>query len=336
VFYFFRNAQCNIVGFFLFSQLMVLLANIIPILIARYQYRYDFRLILKSFKFSREIFKKTKNLAFATLCSTIGWIIYYELDPLVIAKIFGAEKLAFYAIGLTLSSYLRGMCGCIYAPFLARFSHFIGLQEDDALRNFYQRVIIVMAPIILPIISIIFLMKPLIYCWVGRNYELSVAIAQFLVGIFIFGFISYPASLMVMAQERVKLLVIISSILPAFYWGGVLLFIPILQVKTFAYIKFFVYLISVVIYINFTLKFLKINIRYFFKRFLSPIIFPVISVISLSIYLNPFMPLKQGRVNLSIVIAAISISSFLGLCLYYGFSAPLRNYVNNSFLRKLV
>src|ERR1019366_8639525 len=117
VLWYFRDGQYNIVGYFLFIQFVNLLAAIITLLMARKLYKYDFKTLIASMRFNRIVFYKTKNLALTSLYLTITWILYYELDPVIIGKFIGARQVAIYAIGLTILSFYRGILGILFSPF---------------------------------------------------------------------------------------------------------------------------------------------------------------------------------------------------------------------------
>ena len=71
VFYFFQNARYDIVGYFLFCQIVNLSAILLCLIIAKIRYKYNFLVFFESFKFSRKIFNRTKALAFGSLFCTV-------------------------------------------------------------------------------------------------------------------------------------------------------------------------------------------------------------------------------------------------------------------------
>src|ERR1019366_3792168 len=110
--------------------------------------KYDFKTLIASMRFNRIVFYKTKNLALTSLYLTITWILYYELDPVIIGKFIGARQVAIYAIGLTILSFYRGILGILFSPFSIRFNHFIGVNDVEGLKRFFLQVVIIMAPIV--------------------------------------------------------------------------------------------------------------------------------------------------------------------------------------------
>lgn len=332
VFYFFKNQHYDIVGYFLFCQLVYLLAILFCLLIAKIKYKYNFIVFFKSIKFSKPMFNKTRALAFGSLFSTIMFILYYELDAFAIAKLMGVESVAIYAVGFTILSFLRNLLGVLYAPFLARFNHFIGLHDIDGLRNLYRSILPLILPfVVFPIVSLALLMGPLVHSWVGNYYDKSVLIAQLLILGYIYAFISYPASFLIIAQEKIKILYLTSAISPIVYWTGIILTLPYIGLTSFALFKFIAMSISSVFYLLITLKFLEISAGGFVRKILGPVAIPLgFLILSLSC-LNQFMPVEKNALDLFIVITTGGLASAGALFFYYLFSSQFRNYTQGLF-----
>jgi O-antigen/teichoic acid export membrane protein len=337
VFYFFRNQCYDIVGYFLFCQLAYLAALFSCLLIAKIRYEYRFIVFFKSFKFSKRMFIKTRALAFGSLFSTIMFILYYELDAFAIAKLLGIENVAIYAVGFTILSFLRSLFGVLYAPFMARFNHFIGLHDIKGLRNLYRNILSLTLPfVIFPIVSLALLMEPLVHSWVGNYYEKSILIAQLLILGFIYGFFTYPASFLIIAQEKIRILYLTSAISPIVYWTGIILTIPYLGLTSFALFKCIAMSINSLVYFFITLRFLELSVGDFIRKILGPVAIPLsLLILSLS-YLNQFMPVKKNALDLFIVIATGGLASAGALVFYYFFSSHFRNYAQGLFRKCFV
>ncbi|MFA4903583.1 MAG: lipopolysaccharide biosynthesis protein [Desulfobaccales bacterium] len=337
IFYFFKNQQYDIVGYFLFCQLVYLLALFSCLLIAKIKYKYNFIVFFKSIRFSKPMFNKTRTLAFGSLFSTIMFIFYYELDAFAIAKLMGGESVAIYAVGFTILSFLRNLLGVLYAPFLARFNHFIGLHDMDGLRDLYRNILPLTLPfVVFPIVSLALLMEPLVHSWVGNYYEKSVIIAQLLILGFIYGFFTYPASFLIIAQEKIKILYLTSVIPPIVYWIGIFLTIPYIGLTSFALFKLIAMSISSLFYLFITLKFLDISAGDFVRKILGPVAIPLSFLILSLAYLNQFMPAEKNALDLFIVIATGGLASAGALFLYYLFSSHFRNYTQGLFRKCFV
>jgi O-antigen/teichoic acid export membrane protein len=332
VFYFFQNARYDIVGYYLFCQTMNLLAVGISAGIVKKKYGYEYRLFFKSFKFSKEIFDRTKKLSFASLFITFAFILYYEVDSFVIVRLLGPEYVAVYAIGFTILTFLRNIYGVVYSPFLARFNHFIGIDDMDGLRGFYRDVIVITMPIVIfPILSLIILMKPFVHAWVGGEYRQSVLIAQFLISGFLYMFLANPASFLLISQERIKWLYLTSAIQPVIYWGGVLLTISSLGLVSFGLFKFVTFTFNAIIYFVVTLYFLKKSFGVFFVQFFRPMVIPLLFLALALFAVKSVLPLYKDTMNLFLCVAAGGLASFGALLLYACFSKLFRKSAGEVF-----
>jgi O-antigen/teichoic acid export membrane protein len=336
VLFFFNNGNYNIVSYYLFSQILSFISIIISIFIAKKRYNYDFKLLLKSIKYDKIEFVKTKKLAFSGMYITIIWILYYELDPNVIGKFIGSKEVAIYAVGLSLLSFFRGILGILFSPFNIRFNHFIGVNDITGLKKFCNNVILILAPVVvLPIITIALIAKPLILSWVGINYLESVQIAKFLVLCNLFAFISYPGSMLLRALEKVHALNVISTILVLFYWVGILFTYKFLGLNSFAIFKFILFSIYFVVYFFILIKFMEINYIVFFFDIFKTIAIPIISLFIMYFFIKNYLPLEKSKINLLKVTFTGGIMISISLILSFFSSLKIRNYVfsNFSFLK---
>lgn len=329
IFYFFQGSKYDIVGYFLFSQIVNLSASLVSLSIARKRYNYNFLLLLKSFGFSKETFNKTKGLAFNSLFLTVSWVIYYELDSLFIGKTLGPDMVAIYAIGLTLTQFLRTIFGMLYTPFSARFNHFIGLKDDAGLKNLFVQVVEVFMPLVVfTVLSVTILMEPFVICWVGPNYINSVHIAQFLVLCYIFYFITSPAGIILVAYQKIKMLYLSNLLLPLIYWIGVYATFYAGGILYMAFFKLFAFSLYSIVLLLYTLKILNIGIIDYFRNIIMPLVVPVLFLIIVLIMANPLLPLQKSKYNLAVVIGTGGIASCISMVLYYLFSKRFRGYVN--------
>ena len=330
VYYFFRGSNNNIVGYFLFSQSMLLISTAIVVHLAKKRYSFHLGEYLKSIKFSKELFELTKNFAFTSLLAVITWVIYYEMDPFAISRLLGPQQLAIYAIGLSLMTVFRTLFGVLYNPFNARFNHFIGTKDYNGLSSFYSKVIFNFFPItIFPVLTITILMKKFILCWVGSLYSESIMISVILLSSYLFSFISYPSGILLSAQQRLSTINWLSILLVFIYWGGIAIFISTYQLKIFAVMKFSTFAISAIVYLWITAKFLKGE----FKKELKAGILPLIagSVVLLSVLLPclHFLPEVKNKLFLGMVVstgaAACSLSIIVYILLHNNLRLDMRN-----------
>lgn len=321
VLWFFRSGNYDILGYFFFLQAVNLLTAIVTLIIVKKRYSYDFLAIFSAIKFNKKVFLKTKSLAFTSLFMTISWILYYELDTLVIGKYFGAQQVAIYAIGLTLLTFFRSILGIIFSPFNARFNHFVGANDINGLKSFFLQITIILAPIVvLPIMVMALLAYPLLLSWVGPDYKESVEIAQYLVLCNLFAFITYPMGILLMAQEQIKKMYSISMLLPFVFWIGILSTYQIFGLRSFAIFKMIAFILSAVVYYGFMLKYLKMNILESLKLIFKPMILPVGFVITSCLLVRDFLPLDKSKINLLFVAFVAGFLILISFCIQYLFS----------------
>ena len=328
-FFFFSNGNYMIVEYFFFSQICTLSAVLIGFFILKKNLQYDIILFLKSFKLSSRLFKKTKKLAFSSIFVTISWIVYYELDPFVIGKLLGVSHVAIFAIGLTISTYFRSLFGLFFSPFIAKFNYFIGLNDKEGLRQFLFKVIVIFLPLTLfPVITVFLTTQNFIYNWVGSNYNYSVIIAQILVFMYVFSFISYPANILIMANQQLKILYISATIQPFVYWLGILFTYNYLGLESFAYFKVFSFFIGVLVDIFVLIKFLEINFSVFLAKFIYPAVLPIAAVVICLLFIRGRLPLEHNKINLIFYFFTIGSISLLGMFCYYFTSSVFKQYTN--------
>lgn len=332
IFYFFRSAHYDIVGYFLFGKSVELIAGLVGILFVKLKYHYSLSLLLKSFRFSKNIYNKTKQLAIASFYNTIMFMLFYELDSIVISKYLGAQALAYFAIGLTITRFFRSFFSMIYGPVQARFNHFIGLKDDNGLRKFYIKVLQCTMPLVVfPIISVLVLRKPLVLSWVGSDYLVSVNILFFLVITSIFTFNSTPAYFMIIALEKVKQLYLISTVTLITYWVGIILTIKYWQVESFAIFKFISVILADIFYLSISLKFLKMNLLQLIRKIILPFVIPLSFLIVSLFIIEPYLPVIKDNMSILLVVFSGGIASLISMVLYYLISREFRLYTNNMF-----
>lgn len=328
VFYFFEYRKYDIVGYFLFLQLVNLIVAIVGVLLAKKKYDYDFKLLVRYFTFSKEMFNKTKALAFSGIVVTISWVIYYEMDSFAIGKLLGANQVAIYAIGFTILTFFRSLLGVFFSPFSARFNHFIGAGKKEELKNFYLHVVKITFPIVVfPILAVVFLAEPIIISWVGIEYQAAVEIMKWLVFCNILAFISYPAGMLMLAEEKLKIIYMLSVFMPVFYWCGIFFTLSTLGLKSFAIFKAIVFLISGLFYLFYTLNFLQISLYDFFKKNILPYL-PAIIILCLMMYnCNSIFIDGKDKINLVLNagIVGFGIATAIGVSLFT--VSYLRDYV---------
>jgi O-antigen/teichoic acid export membrane protein len=330
VFYFFRSGHFEIVAYFFFSQLVMSLGLLSAFYISKKKFDFSFFTFIKSIKFSGKIYDEVKTLAFSSLFVTISWILYYELDIYAIAKLSGAESVAYYSIGLTCMAFFRSIFGALFSPFTARFNHFLALDDMEGLRKFYKTIIVVLLPVVVfPVLSLFFLGKPFVYSWVGEKFSDSVLIVRLLVLSNVLAFITYPCGILIMARKKIKVMYYLAAIQPLIFWGGVIITLPLIGYISFAYFKLAVFLINGGFYLWASVKFLELKTTSFLKDILMPSILPIAIVFLVIYLLHPYLPVEKNKLNLVVVVGVGGLASGLAVIAYYFTAATFRNSVNN-------
>ena len=327
VFWFFRNNEYNIIGYFLFTQILSFASALVSLYIAKKRYNYDFKTLIKSIRFSSEVFSKTKGLAFTSLYLTVIWILYYELDSTVIGKFFGANHVAFYAIGLTILSFFRSIFGIFYAPFNARFNHFVGQNDSKGLKDIYSNVVIFFAPVVvIPILTMTLLASPIILTWVGDRYVESVEIAQFLIMCNLFAFITYPTGILMMAKEKLKDMYIVNTLIPIVFWTGIILTNNFWGIKSFAIFKLVAFVFSAIVYYKYMLKYIGMKFSHSINVIFKPLILPVLFVVSISLIIKDYLPVEKSKEHFLIVLFAAFCIMCISFCIQIFTSNKIRHY----------
>ena len=335
IYYFFGQGKYDIVGYFLFIQILTFIMQIFLLLVARHKFDYSLKLLLRSICFKKQVFSKTRNLAFTSLFITVSWIIYYELDSIVIIKFLGAEKVAIYAIGLTALSLFRSLFGSLFAPFGPRFNHFIGVNDTAGLKNFFFVVIKRTAPfVIFPIITFSLLSGPFVMNWVGNQYKESIFIIEILSLCNIFAFISYPAGLLLMSQERVKEIYWIGALVPLVYWLGVFSSVSFLGIRSFYVFKFVSFFIPAVFYLLISKRFLETSVLSLFKRLFTSLIVPLVFLISFLMITKSYLPYEKSKLNLFYTVSLGCVGLLLTYVVLFFTSAETRKLVSTFFNKK--
>lgn len=325
IFWFFKHGQYNVVGYFLFIQVVNLLGCLFTIFIAKKRYQYSFRAVLYAMHFNKIAFAKTKDLAFASLYLTLAWILYYELDTTVISKYLGAERVAIYAIGLTLLTFFRSIFGILFSPFSARFNHFIGIRDLSGLKTFYLHITKVATPIvIIPTLTIALLAKPIILSWVGPHYIESITIARYLILCNLLAFIGYPVGMLLIAQEQIKKMYFIYTLIPILFWGGVIFTYPFLGLKAFAIFKCVAFGISAVTCFFIILDFLEMKVLALLKMIVNPVIIPIMFLTITSLLIKDYLPHDKSKINFLLVLGAAGIIISLAFLVQYLVSSDLK------------
>jgi O-antigen/teichoic acid export membrane protein len=249
VFYFFSKGSYRIVDYYLFITLITIISSIIILFKIKKEEDYDFKLLFKSIKLNRKEFEITKKLAFSSLFLSVGWVIYYELDLIIIGKLFGAEEIAIYAVGFAFLNFLRNLWNIVFSPFSQRFNHFVGLNNDIEIMKITRSIINFTFPLCIIVTFVLFISsEKIIHYWVGNGYSDSIVILQVLIMGSGFVFITNPSSYYITAKTKYNYINFLALSLPLSFILGVLFLVPSFNTLGVAISKSMTMLIAFVIY----------------------------------------------------------------------------------------
>jgi O-antigen/teichoic acid export membrane protein len=330
VLYFFKTGDYQIVSYFLFCQIVNAVSYILCLLIAKRKYDYNFLLFFQALRFNKLIYRKINKLAFTSLFLIISWILYYEIDNIVIGKYLGVEKVAIYAVGFTLLTFFRTIYGILFSPLVIRFNHFIGLGNIEGLKIYVTQIIILTAPaVIIPVTAVVIVCKQFILSWVGIKYYNSIEIAQILIFCNFFAFISQPISSLLVAQEKIKAMYLIGAIIPVIYWLTIIIAYRYLGLKAFAISTFIAINISTVYYLIYLLKFLNVSLKHFIREIIVPIMIPLAFLCTFLFLVYRSLPVEKSKVNLLLVLSITGIGVAVAFVIQYMSSVKIRHMVKS-------
>jgi O-antigen/teichoic acid export membrane protein len=305
VWFFFGNGKYEIVSYFLFTQIVNFFSLILGFYLAKRHYLYDFKGLVKNVRWSSDIYKKVKSLSFSGLYVMILWILFYELDSVIIGRTIGTEEVALYAIAFSFASLFRSLFAILYSPFLVRMNYFISNGDEKGLNNFIVQLILFTSPLVLyPTIAVAIISKPLILTWVGPAYNESIYLMRCFVLAYSLSFISYTFSTMLYAKSGIKEMYVLSTIQTLVYWIGVALSFSFFGLLSFGLFKLITAVFSEFYYFRISSKYLICSLKdlsfQLYRMLFKPLVFLVISLYSVSI----FFPTEKSTINLLIVIGA--------------------------------
>ena len=326
ILYFFRENKYQIVEFYTFFQFVNLAIVLYGISYIR-KYNYHIKKFLHEIRFDRAIFDKVKKLSITSFLIFLSVVIFYELDQIAISHILGIEAVAIYGAALSIFMLVRTFCSLVYSPYSSRYNHFIGLGDYFGLTRFVNKMILVFAPIIIiPITTLSLLAEPFVVSWLGIKYAESSIIASLLVLSFIINFITDPISNYFISMERNTYLVKYNLLLPLVYWTGVISFIGLLGLKSFAIFKFIVpYFLGVGYYFLAKKDFKARGYKFVYtKELFMAIISPFVIVCTASVIAKSYMISEHSTYALFLNIIIMCGVSFISFLLSVPFNSTLR------------
>ena len=258
------------------------------------------------------------------------WILFYELDAIVIGKFLGVDKVAIYAIAWSFATLFRTIFGTLYSPFAIRVNHFIGIGDDKGLKSYCLQLISLSTPIvIISTVAFALVAKPFVLTWVGIKYMESINIARLFSLLFTLSFISYSTSMFLTAKIRIKEMSIIATIQPVIYWLGVIFTHKQWGLLSFAVFKLAATVVSEVCYLYLLIKLLEISLKDIFKNTIYPILLPLMFLMASLTYVNSLFALDKSKYNLLLVLATTGAGITISLSIQYFTNSGIRSAVKN-------
>jgi O-antigen/teichoic acid export membrane protein len=330
VYIFFNSKINNIVGYYLFTQIMNLFTVITALFFIKYLFNYNFIYFIKNFKFSSEVYQSIKKMVYGTLFATIAWTIFNYSDTILIAKTLNENSVAVYSIGLTIMTFLASLLNTIYYPFFFRFNNFYAVNDNGSIDKLFINMLKFVAPTFIIItLTVIILMKFLIIGWVGYNYLESVLCAQFLICGIIFLSISTPINHLIIVKEKITLIYISTLILPIIYLVTVFALLSYSSILSFAIAKsasLFLYLIFSIFFIKkLTNNNIHLEIFNIIPKFLITLILFIYFIYLFIPYVSIIFP-KNIYYTVKVVLLGFFIS-LITLLFYYFINNTSRDYI---------
>lgn len=332
VFYFFRPGHYELLEYYTFFQLV----NLFVVMIALYytkNYGYKPSLLIKSIRFNKKLFHKTKKISGTSFLMVICMILYYELDQLFIGRYIGLDAVSIYAIVLSVLSLIRTFIGFLYAPYSSRYNHFVGNEDYKGLIYFVNNVVSFLSPIVCSSILILsFLSSPFIYSWVGESYKESALLISIISLSFIPNFINNPVSSYFLARERNQYLIKWNIIMVLIYWGGIMVTVEKFGLFSFAIFKFIAPLICMLGYWKLAYRDFKNSGVYFISimKVLKNISIPIVSCILICNYAIKYMLYSHSKESLCINILIMSLCFISVMFVIFLTNKTIREYVKSS------
>lgn len=334
VFYFFSGGRYEIVHYFIFIQAVPVVCSFVSFYVAHKKYGYDITEMARSFKWNKKCFDNTKDLALSSFAMTLAWILYYEIDQIVIAKYFGSSQVALYAIAFAILNYIRMFLGGLFSPFTSRFAHFHAIKDDNGLRGFFTTVVNVTSPLVIcPLLALSLLSTNFVSAWSGPQYLEAVPLTTLFVLLNMFAFFSYPCGSIVTVFEKTRTIRMMAIIMPILYWLGVVLLSNMMDILSFGIMKNVVFWLQIFVYVVISIRVLDIKWKSFFTKLLQNNVLPIFIVCAVSLLVKSYITIEGKSIsNLLTICGVIIFISLLGYGSAFVSNPYVRDYVMN--LRK--
>lgn len=316
IYYFFTNGHYQIVEYFLFYNVLNLINLIILCFLAAKRYHYDFLFFVKSLRYRKSIYDKVSRLAFNSLFVSIAWLLFYEIDLLLVTSLAGALAGAQYAIAYNIANVLRNLLGTIYYPFTVKFNH-LYISNKEQLKATFYIILKLGSYLLIPGLTILAVFsRPLILSWVGQDFLPSVIIMQLLIASYFFYPLNTPIAAIIMTKLNIRVLYINSILMVIIQYLGLGLFYKYGDFGIIlAALKVLCVGISALLLLKVTLDYLQVSLMSFFSKIM---LLPVtLSIVFAAIWLKILEQYEfskgLGSLFTTVFFVIISYSLIIGL-----------------------
>ena len=329
VFYFFRKNHFEIINYYIFTSCLSIASIIIIFFIIKKRYSYNITQLFRNFTFNKLIYIKTKRLAFSGLYVLIVWILFNEIDQFMIAKLLGMNKVAFFAIALSISMLFRTIFSFFFSPFSSRANYYVADGNEEGLSHFLLESILISLPFIfIPCITFFFYIKEFIISWVGENYISSIPSARLMSLVYSLSFIGFPIGIYLVAKEKIHEMYLIATLQAILYWSGIFLTYNKLDIYAFSFFKILTIYLSDIYYIYILMKYFKLSFQFVIENIIKPIVFFLILVYAQYLLYSNFLDLhNKDRISLLIVTIIMFFTIATTIIIYYFLNKKYRNKI---------
>lgn len=328
IYFFTYDGGIDITGYYLSTQIFSLLSAIICTVILIKRYQYPLKKIIINLKFSKKIFHKTKSLALSSMFLTLAWILFFELDTIILSKFYGIKILASYGIAFVFLNFCRNIYNALYSPYISYFYHFTGRNDEIGLNNAFRKLLRWTIPlVIIPPIALSYYMDNIIAVWVGVEYESSIILSRIFVVTIAVTALYIPISYLIIAKSFNKVLRINALSLPLVFYTSLFIFGSLgITNEALALSKLITIVLSLILYIYYLIKLFNKSFLSIYLEFFRKIILPIF-IFFFIVLLMP-VPIKiikgdfYSYVNLGL---AILLPTIISIVVYYISFKDIRN-----------
>lgn len=317
---FVTSTSYDIIGYYLSIQILSLISSLIAVYIIVKRYKYKILFLLKQFRFSNEVYNKTKDLAFSSLLLTIAWILYFELDTIILSKFYGIKVVAIYAVAVVFLSFMRTLYNTLFGPYLAYFYRFAAVNDNLGLNEAFSSLLKWTFPlIIIPPLVLILYMEPIINVWVGDVFVKSILISRYFILTISLTALCIPISYYMIANSYNRIMRFTALILPVVFYSSLILFDYFgLEEKALATATLTTITLNTLFNLAFIINIGGSEITHLYFSLIKKIIFPIIILFILVFYLPPVHVLIKGDVEIYLKLGIIIfITTLIPLLVYY-------------------